>query len=56
MFFLYVFYKNTKKVLQNFEGLLFIMKNLLNYLANFLYLFINLSTLPAVSTNFTLPV
>lgn len=48
--------KFTKKVLQKFEGLYNYYKNKLNYLANFLYLFMNLSTLPAVSTNLVLPV
>ena len=45
-----------KKSPSKFEGLVYYKKIGLNYLANFLYLFMNLSTLPAVSTNFTLPV
>ena len=33
-----------------------ILENAGNYFAYFLYLFMNLSTLPAVSTSFTFPV
>ena len=47
--------KKKKKSFRNLKDFnIFLIRN--NYFANFLYLFMNLSTLPAVSTNFTLPV